>query len=446
MARPSGETTAYRSETSRSKQLYHRALQILPGGNTRHSVALAPYPIYVRSGNGCRVVDVEGEERIDFINNFTSLILGHSNAEVMEAVRQQLGKGTAFAMPTEPELELASLLVDRIDYIEKIRFCNSGSEAVMLAIKAARAFTGKPKIAKIEGAYHGSYDYAQVSESPDPAQWGDPAEPVSLAESSNTPSVTDDVVVMPWNNTQACQAIIEKHKDDLAAVIIDPLPAALGLIPPQPGFLEALREITRNYGILLIADEVISFRLSYHGACHLHGIKPDLTAMAKIMGGGFPVGSVGGSDEVMEVFDHTKEGGHQVHHAGTFNANPVSMIAGLTTMKQMTPQAYEHLNDMGEYIRCKINDLITQKELPAQVTGQGSLFWVHLTDKELVDYRSFVDYARGKSIFDDLAHEMLGRGIVCAGRGFGCLSTPMEQAEMDAYVDALDASLEKLRF
>ena len=438
------ETVAYRSDRSRSKQLYEQGLRVLPGANSRHSVTMDPYPIYVSSGRGCRIVDVEGEERIDFINNMTSLVHGHAHPAIVEAVKKQLERGTAFAMPTEPELELASLLVERVDYIDKLRFCNSGTEAVMLAIKAARAFTGKHKIAKIEGAYHGTYDYAQVSEGPGPEEWGDPTEPDSATEPSVAPSVKTDVIVMPWNDIQACASIIEKHREELAAVLIDPLPAALGWIAPEPGFLESLREITRGYGILLISDEVISFRVSYNGACQEYGIKPDITALAKIMGGGFPVGAVGGSDEVMEVFDHRK--GHKVHHGGTFNANPITMTAGLTAMKLMTPEAFDRLNEMGDHVRGRLNQLIARREAPAQVTGKGSLFWLHLTDKKMENFRDFVNNGPDKSLFHRFSQEMLGHGIVYAGRGLSCLSTVMGQEELDAYVDAVDASLDAVSF
>ena len=438
------ETVAYRSDSSRSKQLYEQGLKVLPGANSRHSVTMDPYPIYVSSGSGSRIIDVEGEERIDFINNMTSLVHGHAHPAIVEAVKKQLERGTAFAMPTEPELELASLLVERIDYIDKLRFCNSGTEAVMLAIKAARAFTGKHKIAKIEGAYHGTYDYAQVSEGPGPEEWGDPTEPVSAIEPGVAPSVKSDVIVMPWNDTQACSSIIEKHRDELAAVLIDPLPAALGWIPPEPGFLESLREITRGYGILLISDEVISFRVSYNGALQEYGIKPDITALAKIIGGGFPVGAVGGSDEVMEVFDHRK--GHKVHHGGTFNANPISMTAGLTAMKLMTPEAFDRLNEMGDHVRSRLNQLIARREAPAQITGKGSLFWLHLTDKKMENFRDFVSNGPEKSLFHSFSQEMLGHGIVYAGRGLSCLSTVMGQEELDAYVDAVDASLDAISF
>jgi glutamate-1-semialdehyde 2,1-aminomutase len=435
--------TAYRLDTSQSRRLYQQSLKLLPGGNTRHTAIFAPYPVYAKSGNGCRVIDVEGEERIDFINNYTSLILGHSNPKVSKAIRDQIERGSCFGMPTESEIELASLIVERIESIDKLRFCNSGSEAVMLAIKAARAVSGKHKIAKFEGAYHGSYDYAQVSENPLPGEWGDPESPASVAEVSAAPSVKEDVIVMPWNNPKACEAIIEKNKRQLAAVLIDPLPARLGFISPRPGFLEAIRDVARQNHILIIADEVLTFRLSFHGASHSHALAPDITVLGKIIGGGFPIGAVGGSDVVMEVFDHTRN--QKVHHGGTFNANPISMRAGLATMRQLTPQAFGQLNLMGDYLRDNLNQLFKRKKLRAQVTGQGSLFFFHPTDRELLDYRSMVHSVKDPSFHNRLAHEMLANGIITSpSLGVGCLSTPMKNEDLDAYINALEISLSSL--
>jgi glutamate-1-semialdehyde 2,1-aminomutase len=252
----------YRSESAISRGLDERARHVMPGGNTRHSIAIAPYPVYARSGKGCRITDVEGEERIDFLNNFTSLILGHADRIVTAAVCERVALGTAFTMPTEVQVELSELLVSRVPYIDQIRFCNSGSEAVMLAIKAARAFTGRHKIAKFEGAYHGIYDYAQVSDGPSPRDWGDPGSPASVIEAGAPPSQAMDVVVMPWNRFAACRELIRSNKDQLAAVLVDPLPLGIGLIAPKSGLLEMLREETARLSILMIADEVLTFRLS----------------------------------------------------------------------------------------------------------------------------------------------------------------------------------------
>jgi glutamate-1-semialdehyde 2,1-aminomutase len=415
----------------------------MPGGNTRHSIAMGPYPIYAASGAGCRIRDVEGDERIDFLNNYTSLILGHADPQVTAAVQRRVALGTAFTMPTPEDVELAELLVNRIPYVDHIRFANSGSEAVMLAVKAARAFTGRHKIAKFEGAYHGIYDYVEASEGPGPDEWGEITAPRSTIEPGTPPSVASDVVILPWNRLEICRDLIVAHKNDLAAVLVDPNPLGIGMIPPRPGFLQFLREETTRHGILLVADEVLNFRLSYRGAAHASGFEPDLASFGKIIGGGFPVGAVGGSRQVMSVFDHTAN--LKVHHGGTFNANPVTMTAGLETMKQMTPDAFDRLNSLGEYIRERLTRMFRDRSLAAQVCGRGSLFIAHLDNNELIDYRSLRGFSRTNPVYGGLCHEMLKRGIIISPRGvFGCLSTPMREAEADAFVDALDESLQAL--
>ena len=442
---PAPETAAYLSDRARSRELYDRASRVMPGGNTRHSIALAPYPIYAASGKGCHVTDVDGDPRIDFLNNYTSLILGHADPGVTAAVQRRVALGTAFTMPTAQDVELAELLVERVPYVDQVRFCNSGSEAVMLAVKAARAFTGRHKIAKFEGAYHGLYDYVAVSEGPNADEWGDADAPRSVTERGTPPSVAGDVVVLPWNRLDACRERIARYRDQLAALIFDPMPLGIGMIAPRPGFLEFLREQTARDGILLIADEVLNFRLSYRGAADAFGIQPDLGSFAKIIGGGFPVGAVGGSRQVMSVFDHT--GSLKVHHGGTFNANPVTVTAGLTTMQQMTPEAYDRLNRLGEYIRDRLRRMFRDCSLPAQVCGQGSLFLAHLTGDELTDFRSLRGFSRTTPVYGSLCHQMLQRGIVVSPRGvFGCLSTPMSERELDAFVEALKSSLAEIDF
>jgi glutamate-1-semialdehyde 2,1-aminomutase len=426
-----------------SRQLYERASRVMPGGNTRHSVALAPYPVYARSGNGCRITDVEGQERVDFLNNYTSLILGHAHPKVTEAVQRRAALGTAFTMPTPEEVELAELLTARIAYIDQVRFCNSGSEAVMLAIKASRAFTGRHKIAKFEGAYHGLYDYAEVSEGPTPDDWGEADAPASIIEPGTPESVAHDVVVLPWNRPEACRNLIERNKNDLAALLLDPMPLGIGMISPRPGFLQWLREETARHGILLIADEVLNFRLGYHGACHASGIVPDLTTFGKIIGGGFPVGAVAGSRRVMSVFDHTAA--LKVHHGGTFNANPVTLVAGLETMRHMTTEAFDRLNGLGEYVRDRLRRLFHDSGRPAQVCGAASMFVAHLTEAELLDFRSLRGFSRTNPIYGDLCHRLLEYGFILSPRGiFGCLSTPMGEAELDGLVEALGRALNEL--
>jgi len=433
----------YREPGALSRQLYERASRVMPGGNTRHSVALNPYPIYGRSASGCRILDVEGQERVDFLNNYTSLILGHAHPRVTDAVQRRAALGSAFTMPTPEEVELAELLSSRVAYVEQIRFCNSGSEAVMLAIKAARAFTGRPKIAKFEGAYHGIYDYAEVSEGPTPEDWGDADAPASITPAGSPESVGRDVVVLPWNRPDVCRRLIEKHRHELAALIVDPMPLGIGMIAPGPGFLEFLREETARHGILLAGDEVLNFRLGYHGAFHASGVKPDLTTFGKIIGGGFPVGAVAGSRRVMSVFDHTA--GFKVRHDGTFNANPVTVAAGLETMRLMTPEAYDRLDGLGEYVRDRLRRLFRDTGRPAQICGAKSMFLAHLTSDELIDFRTLRGYSRTNPVYGGLCHKMLEYGFILSPRGmFGCLSTPMGEAELDGFVESLGRALSEL--
>ena len=435
---------AYRSETSRSRQLFDRACAVMPGGNTRHSIALAPYPVYASRGKGCRVWDVDGHARIDFLNNYTALILGHANDRVVEAVQQRIACGTSFSQPTQHDVDLAELLVERVPYVDQVRFCNSGSEAVLLTVKAARAYTGRPKIAKFEGAYHGIYDWVQVSEGPTAANWGNPDAPASVLEASSPPSVGSETVVLPWNNFAACRALIRRHGPDLAGTVVDPLPSGLGMIPPLPGFLEMLREETLRQQALLITDQVMSFRLGYHGALHGSGIEPDLVSFGKIIGGGFPVGAIGGSKNVMQVFNHT--GDWKVHHGGTFNGNPVTTLAGVETLRQMTPEAFDRLNALGNYLRENLTRMFRDSGVAAQVVGQGSMFTAHFTDKPLTDFRSLVGFSRTNPLYSGLCHEMLANGIVMSSRGgFGCLSTPMTESECDTFVDAVGRSLAAVR-
>ncbi|MBI4540964.1 MAG: aminotransferase class III-fold pyridoxal phosphate-dependent enzyme, partial [Gemmatimonadetes bacterium] len=283
----------YPDPSSASARLFERACKVLPGGNTRTTVFLSPYPLYAVRGHGCQIIDAEGIERIDFLNNYTSLVHGHAHPAIVAAVREQLELGTCFPLPTESEILLAELLCDRVPSVERVRFTNSGSEAVMMAIKAARAFSGRPRIAKCEGAYHGSYDFVEVSLDASPEDWGEADHPRAVRYSKGTPdAVLSAVTVIPFNHVSAAERILSEHADTLAAVIVDPMPNRVGLIPATREFLSMLRRFTSEHGILLIFDEVITFRLGYEGAQQEFGVIPDMTTMGKIIGGGFPVGAV----------------------------------------------------------------------------------------------------------------------------------------------------------
>jgi glutamate-1-semialdehyde 2,1-aminomutase len=432
---------AYLEPGSSAEQLAQRAKQVMPGGNTRTTVFMAPHPPYAVRGQGAVVVDADGQERIDFVNNYTSLIHGHADPDVTAAVIEQLPYGTAFGMPTEHEIKLAELLVSRVPSVEQVRFTNSGSEAVMMAVKAARAYTGRPMIAKFEGCYHGSYDFVEVSLNPPEDALTAPGDPGSYAYSHGTPqAVLDSVIVLPFNDTETMERLLERHKDELAAVLIDPMPLRAGLVAAEPEFLQRLREVTKAYGIVLIFDEVISFRVAYGGAQSKLGVSPDLTTMAKIIGGGFPVGALGGSAEVMSVFDPT-QGYPKAPHGGTFNANPITMVAGLVAMQKMTPDAYERLDALGSAIREGIAEAMDGARVPGQVTGSGSLFHIHLHDRPISDFRSMYPTKQEAAKGQQLHRALMARGMFTAPMLAGSLSTPMGEEEIGAFVDAVAGAL-----
>ena len=434
----------YPDSQSQSARLHQRAQLVLPGGNTRTTVFHAPYPIYASSAKGCRITDVEGVERLDFLNNYTALLHGHLNPGIMEAVREQLALGTCFANPTESEIALAEALCQGTPSFERVRFSNSGSEAVMNAIKAARAYTGRPRIAKCEGVYHGSYDPVEVSLDSSPESWGDDA-PARVAYSAGTPpSVLADVVVIPFNETGLAESILEPEAGSLAAVIVDIMPNRAGLIPARVEFLKMLREFTRRHGIVLIFDEVITFRNGQGGMQVEWGVEPDLTTLGKIIGGGFPVGAVAGKAEVMEVFNPGK-GKPPLPHGGTFNANPVTMVAGLAAMKQYTPQAIARLEELGARAREVCRSAFRAAEMPGQVTGHGSLLRLHLTESPLKTYRDARHGTVDQKRFSVLHASMLNHGVFMAPGGLMALSTPMEAAEIDQMGEALLKSLKELR-
>jgi glutamate-1-semialdehyde 2,1-aminomutase len=428
--------------TSRSAELYARACKVMPGGNSRTSVFRLPHPLYARHGEGSRVIDADGVERVDFLNNYTSLIHGHRHPAIMQAVRDQLDHLTAVAMPTEAEIELAEILCERVKTFERVRFANSGSEAVMMAIKAARAATGRPKIAKCEGAYHGSYDFAEVSMGSTPENWGN--DPRSVPYSEGTPkSVMDEVVVIPFNDAKAAERILGPHAEELACVLIDPMPNQAGLVPGTQEFLACIRDFCRKSGALLAYDEVITFRLGHGGAQGVFGFEPDITALAKVIGGGFPVGAVAGRADVMAVFDPSK-GKPKAPHAGTFNANPITMAAGAAAMKLLTPERFRHIDRLGERARRALADALQTARVPGQVTGMGSLFRLHLTAASLSDYRSTYQTPAEKKKLAALVDYLLDNGILIAPSGMGNVSTAMTEADVDRLAETVLAGLREL--
>ncbi len=429
---------------SRSAELFEEAQNWLPGGVSRNTLLRKPHPIYVASGKGCRVTDVDGHEYLDFANNMASLIHGHAHPAVLEAVTAQLQRGSAFSLATEVEVRYAEQLCRRSKGFEKIRFVNSGTEAVMAGMKASRAYTGRSKIAKVEGSYHGAYDYAEVSQAPGPKTWGlhDTPNPVPLAHGT-PPGVLNDVIILPFNDPEKALARLDQYKDEIACVLMDPIPHRVGLVAASQASVSALRKWTRENGALLMFDEVITFRTEFGGMQERHEERPDLTSLGKAIGGGFPIGALVGSSEVMGVFQ-SRGAAPLLPHSGTFSANPTSMTAGATAMGLFDREAVARLNKLGDRARAGIADAIKVADFPASVTGEGSMLRVHMKAEAPHDYRSAYGSpgeAEALRLFMDGLKE---EGVLMVQTGTAMLSTPMGEAEIDHLAEACLASLRKI--
>lgn len=429
----------YIARTAKSGALFKRASKVLVGGMTRTSVYFPPYPAFMVKGEGCRTVDVDGNVYVDFINNYTTLIHGYSFAPITAALQRQAAMGSCFGAPSEHEIQLAELIVERVASIEKMRFASSGTEAVMYALRLARLFTGRNTVAKFEGGFHGAYDDCQVSYKLTAEHVSEAAGPVTVLNSAGLEAgVGDRVVVLPFNQIDAACAAIDAQADHLACVIVEPVIGAGGVIPADRKFLEALRERTAHHGILLIFDEIMSFRLGYGGAQQIYGITPDLTTLGKIISGGLPLAAFGGREEVMAPLDPTA-GPPLIPQSGTFNGCAAAAAAGTACMEHLTREKLSDLDALGQDLKHGLEQLFRRTDTEARVTGFGSLFNIHFSAAPVEDHRGVVraDQARMERLF----RALLLRGQCIAPRGMICLSTVMGKAEIDGFIDAVSDAL-----
>jgi glutamate-1-semialdehyde 2,1-aminomutase len=393
-------------------------------------------------GEGCRLYDVDGNIYIDFVNNMTSLVLGHAHPKVTEAVIEQVKRGSVFSSPVEAQSTLGQIICDRLPSAEKIRFCNSGTEATMGAIRLARAYRRKYKIVKMEGGYHGSHDVVEISIKPPLEKTGPIESPRGVPEDmSIPPSALEDCVVAPFNKGDIAERIITEHEAELAAVIVEPVQGSCGMLPPEPDFLSTVREVTSKYKIPLIFDEVVSLRLSRGGCQEIYKVVPDITALGKIIGGGYPVGAIAGREEFMNLFSPLNP--NFLSHSGTFNGNPVTMAAGVATMNELTTSEIDRINRLGERLRVNFANVLEEVGIHAQVTGTGSLAQVHFTREEVKDWRSA---ATARLDIRTLLHLLLmDRGIFAATRCMFNISTPMGEKEISEAGATLKSCLEELK-
>ncbi|MCB1139237.1 MAG: glutamate-1-semialdehyde 2,1-aminomutase [Leptospiraceae bacterium] len=422
---------------SRSEELYRRALKVLPGGvnsPVRAFRSVGGTPVFMESGQGCEIKDVDGNTYIDFCNSWGPLISGHRHPDILRAVQRQLEKSMTLGIPTESEVELAEYILGKIKTslpgIQKIRFVSSGTEAVMSAVRLARGFTRRNKIIKFEGCYHGHSDALLVKA-------GSGLVTAGIPDSSGVPeAMTSDIIVLPLDDENAVQEVFARQGDEIAAIILEPVPANNGLLIQREEYLQFLRKITRENGALLIFDEVINgFRLAFGGAAEYLRIEPDLITYGKIIGGGLPVGAFAGRNDIFALL--APDG--PVYQAGTLSGNPVAMAAGLAQLKLLDDALYTNLENKRE----KLQSAFNQKGFAFNMTGIGSIFWFYQGQTpprrpDLIDRESMKTYAR-------MFHFCLDRGIYLAPSGYevGFLSAAMEDSHLQRFLDTVCEFFEK---
>ncbi|WP_311043574.1 MULTISPECIES: aminotransferase class III-fold pyridoxal phosphate-dependent enzyme [Rhizobium] len=431
-----------------SERLTKRARNVYPAGVTRVSIGTIPIQgmsdrlsIYAQSGEGARVTDVDGNHYVDFHNNFSTLVHGHRHAGTIAAVASQLERGTSFGNATAADVDLAEMICERVPAIERLRYLNSGTEAVMFAIKAARAMTGRTRLAKLEGAFHGTYDWAEVSTRSHPGNWGD--SPSSIAPYRNTPAhVTDDVVVLTINDVERSRNIIERHGSELACIVVDMLPCAAGMMPLDESYLSMLQDVAHKHGILLISDEVVCFRLGYQGASAARAFQPDFVTLGKVLGGGLPIGVVGGKKILMEAF--APQDSAPVPQGGTFSANPLSMAAGRAALASLTAPELDRISALGCYLREQSEAAAAENDLAISVQGAGSLFRFHAKKTRPCTYREAHHNAMESEILRRLQVGMLERGFYVAAPFWGSISTSMGKTHIEDFLNAFRSCLSEI--
>jgi glutamate-1-semialdehyde 2,1-aminomutase len=421
----------YRELTPKSRAMFDRAGAVFPGGYTRDAFIREPYAPFVASGNASTIIDADGRTIVDFWFNATSLPLGHAHPTVVAALQAQAARGTAYFGPTEHELLLAELLQQRLPSAERVRFTNSGSEAVMMAVRFARAARNRSLILKFEGSYHGSYDDVSWSVSPKMQSAGEARAPKAVAETAGLTGISGRVSVLPYNDVGALEEFVRANHDQLAAILVEPLANRIGLLMPDAAFVRAARALCDRYGIVLIFDEVIAFRVGFNGAQGELGIAPDVTTLGKIIGGGLPVGAVAGRADILDLSGPGAAA--RVSHAGTFNANPMTAIAGLTTMRTLTPEVFAKMAAMGDRVRTGLSKVT--EGLPLRVTGAGSLFKITAVGQKIRNYRDAAASDKAWEAAASLA--LFNEGFMLTSTLSGCVSAVTTEAEVDRLVAAI---------
>lgn len=423
----------------KSKQAFAEAVNLMPGGvnsPVRAFKSVNMDPIFMQSGKGAIITDIDGNEYIDYVLSWGPLILGHSDPDVVEGIKRVAETGASFGAPTLAENELAQLVIERVPSIEMIRMVSSGTEATMSALRLARGYTGRNKILKFEGCYHGHADSLLIKAGSGVATLG-------LPDSPGVPeSVAKNTITVPYNDLESIKVAIQEYGDDLAAIIVEPVAGNMGVVPPEPGFLEGLRELTQNNGTLLIFDEVMTgFRVGYNCAQGYYGVTPDITCLGKVIGGGLPVGAYGGKREIMENMAPAGT----IYQAGTLSGNPLAMTAGIETLKKLTPASYDHFIKLGDQLEAGFRAAAEKFDIPHTVNRAGSMIGFFFTNEKVSNYDKAKTADLG--LFADYYRLMAEEGIFLPPSQFEgmFLSTAHTEAHIEKTIEAFHAVFAKLR-
>ena len=425
--------------TTKSETLFCEAQKFIPGGvnsPVRAFKSVDMSPLFIKKASGPKIIDVDGNEYIDYVGSWGPLILGHAHGEVIKALKNALSNGTSYGAPTEIETQLAKLVIQAVPSIEIVRMVNSGTEAAMSAIRLARGYTRREKIIKFEGCYHGHVDCLLVKAGSGASTLGIP----------DSPGITENLakltITLPFNNVEKVKECFQKEGDQIACIILEPIAGNMGVIPPEKGFLEGLKKITEQYKSILIFDEVMTgFRVAFGGAQQLYGITPDLTCLGKIIGGGLPVGAYGGKKKIMDYIAPVGP----VYQAGTLSGNPLAMTAGVTTLNLISRNGfYEDIYQKAEYLCSGLKSLAEEKGLPVYFTRVGSMFSVFFTANPVKNYQ---DAKKSNlTMFTKYFQNMLNNGIYLAPSQFeaGFISSAHTQEDLDKTLNAARKSFKSI--
>jgi glutamate-1-semialdehyde 2,1-aminomutase len=440
----------FSARRKKSYDAYLKAKEVIPAGVMSRARLFSPYPFYIQGGKGSKVTDLDGNELIDCAMGYGPQILGHAHPVITDAIREAVGRGSQFAIPHEEEYRLARLMVDTVPSLQKVSFCNSGTEAIYQVVRIVRAVTGKKKIGKFEGGYHGGTNEVLANFKYDKEKGGPVEKPNTVAGSIGIPPEAQaNLVILPFNH-EAAFDIIEKNKDDLALVLVEVIQGMSGNIMGEKGFIQKLRKVTKDLGIALVVDEIITgYRLGLGGGQEAYGIEADMATYGKIIGGGLAIGAVGGKDSLMEAIAYTgdapTDGKTKAFYGGTFNGNLLTMVAGAATLQYLIdhPEVFPQMDRLGKKLRDGVNQYCKREGLPVQMAGTASMFCTHFTDKEIKSARDLIheNMEAAKAFYPYLLLE----GVFVPNIHMGFISTAHTEQDIDRMIVAHCKALKKVR-